>query len=139
MDAQRRRRLIQNKNLGTKMDRPRGDSGTIGNRRVFIDTTETGGAPDGATVDRDGGYWLTLPGAWRVVRYDPTGRPDRTIMLPVSNPTCAMFGGPDLATLYITTATFGAAPDTLAEQPLAGGLFAMNVGVQGLPEAHFRG
>ena len=116
-----------------------GDSGTISNRRVFIDTTETGGAPDGATVDSDGRYWLTLPGAWRIIRYDPKGRADRTIKLPVSNPTCTMFGETDLRTLYITTATFGVAADALGAQPLAGGFFALNVGVQGLPEAHFSG
>lgn len=116
-----------------------GEDGTISNRRVFIDTTETGGAPDGATVDSDGGYWLALPGAWRVICYSPKGRADRTIDLPVSNPTCTAFGGPDLRTLYITTATFAAPPGTLGDQPLAGGLFAVDIGVQGLPEAHFDG
>jgi sugar lactone lactonase YvrE len=114
-------------------------SGEIANRRAFIDTTPTGGAPDGATVDSEGGYWLTLPSSGRIIRYDPSGKPMRTIELPVEHPTCAMFGGPRLDVLYVTTATFFRSPQELAHQPLCGGLFAIDAGVTGLPEARFRG
>jgi len=114
-------------------------SGEVANRRVFIDTTPTGGAPDGATVDSEGGYWLTLPSSGRVIRYDPAGKPMQTIELPVEHPTCAMFGGPRLDVLYVTTATFFRSPQELAHQPLCGGLFAIDAGVRGLPEARFRG
>lgn len=55
------------------------DDGTIGERRVFVDTSALGGAPDGATVDEEGCYWLTLPAAWKVVRYDPRGQLIRVI------------------------------------------------------------
>ena len=113
------------------------DSGTLGERRVFIDTTAQGGAPDGATVDAEGCYWLTLPGAWKIARYDPKGRLMRTIELPVELPTCAAFGGPGLDVLYVTTSRFNRTEAQLADQPLAGGLFALEVGVKGLPEAHF--
>jgi L-arabinonolactonase len=115
------------------------DDGTIGNRRVFIDTKEMGGAPDGATVDEEGCYWLTLPAAWKVARYDPKGRLIRAIELPVELPTCAMFGGPKLDMLYVTTSRFNRSEAQLASQPLAGGLFALDVGVRGLPEARFPG
>jgi sugar lactone lactonase YvrE len=115
------------------------DSGRIGKRRVFIDTSAEGGAPDGATVDEEGCYWLTLPGAWKVARYDPLGRLMRTIGLPVELPTCAAFGGKDLDVLYVTTSRFNRTEAQLASQPLAGGLFALDVGVRGLPEARFRG
>jgi L-arabinonolactonase len=115
------------------------DYGVIGKRRVFVDTTAIGGAPDGATVDEEGCYWLTLPAAWKVVRYDPKGRLIQVIELPVELPTCAMFGGADLDVLYVTSSRLGRSEAQLASQPLAGGLFALDVGVRGLPEARFRG
>jgi sugar lactone lactonase YvrE len=45
-----------------------------------------------------------------------------------------MFGGPDLGTLYVTTASM-----EVEEQPRAGGVFALDVGVRGLPEPRFAG
>jgi sugar lactone lactonase YvrE len=57
-------------------------------------------------------------------------------MLPVSQPTCPAFGGPDLRTLYITSALTGiASPD---KEPLAGGLFAINAGTRGIAEVPYR-
>ncbi len=114
-------------------------SGGIANRRVFIDTRPTGGVPDGATVDADGCYWLTLPRTGNIVRYDPAGQPMQTITLPTDLPTCVMFGGRDLDILYCTSATLGRGEAELAGQTGAGGLFAIEAGVKGLPEAHFRG
>jgi len=67
--------------------------GAISNRRVFIELGPGKGVPDGAAVDFDGCYWLTQPPAGLVVRYDPTGRVDRVIEMPVSQPTCVAFGG----------------------------------------------
>jgi L-arabinonolactonase len=114
-------------------------TGEIDNRRSFIDTKPFGSNPDGATVDIEGAYWLTLPEADKVARFDPDGKAMRVIDMPVHHPTCAMFGGADLDVLYITTATMFRSPAELAKKPLTGGLFAMDVGVKGLPEAHFKG
>jgi sugar lactone lactonase YvrE len=50
-----------------------------------------------------------------------------------------MFGGPDLTTLYVTSAIWDLSLDALAGQPYAGGLFALDVGVRGLPSARFAG
>ncbi len=115
------------------------DSGAIRDRRVFLDPQAIGGNPDGATVDAEGFYWLTVPGAWRLNRYDPQGRLDRSIRLPVSNPTCCAFGGARLETLYVTSATFMAKPEHLVDQPLAGALLALEPGVRGTAEARFKG
>ena len=114
-------------------------TGTVENRRVFIDTRPTGGLPDGATVDADGCYWVTLPVTGKVSRYDPAGKLMQTIVLPTDLPTCAGFGGPDLDILYVTSAVLRRDENTLAGQSHPGGLFALDVGVKGLPEAHFRG
>ena len=113
------------------------ESGEIDNRRVFLDEARIGGPPDGATVDAEAFYWLTVPGTWRVNRYDPIGRLDRSIEPPVSNPTCVAFGGDLLETLYVTSARYMARPEHLRNQPLAGSLLAVDVGVRGLPETSF--
>jgi L-arabinonolactonase len=110
-------------------------TGDIENRRVFIDTTATGGLPDGATVDAEGCYWTTLPESGKLVRYDPDGKMMRTIMMPTAIPTCCEFGGKDLDILYVTTARLR----KIKDQPLAGGLFAVDVGVKGLPLPYFGG
>ena len=49
------------------------------------------------------------------------------------------FGGADLRTLYITTATRGLSDEQLAAQPLAGGIMSVRVDVTGLPEPLFAG
>ncbi|RZL87243.1 MAG: SMP-30/gluconolactonase/LRE family protein [Variovorax sp.] len=113
------------------------DDGVLSNRRIFADYTHEKGRPDGACVDSDGCLWNAVFAGHRVIRYTPAGMVDRIIELPVTNPTCVCFGGADLSTLYITTATKMIAPEVLAYEPLAGALLAVDVGVQGLPEAMF--
>jgi sugar lactone lactonase YvrE len=75
----------------------------------------------------------------QLVRLAPDGRVDRVIRMPVTNPTCPAFGGDDLGTLYVTSHSQRLAPEVLAAEPLAGGLFALDVGVRGLPEPRFQG
>lgn len=112
-------------------------SGAATNERVFADTGE--GRPDGSCVDADGGLWNAQYGGGRLVRYAPTGKVDRVVDVPVANPTCCAFGGDDLGTLYVTTATQRLSPEDLAQQPLAGSLLALRPGVKGLPEGRFAG
>jgi sugar lactone lactonase YvrE len=111
------------------------DAGTVGNRRVFVDLTARKGLPDGSCIDAEGFLWNAEYGGQRVTRYAPDGRVDRTVELPVTNPTCCCFGGETLDTLYVTSAT----PRTGPQRPLDGGLLALGVGVRGLPEAAFGG
>ncbi|HLX28276.1 MAG TPA: SMP-30/gluconolactonase/LRE family protein [Casimicrobiaceae bacterium] len=111
-------------------------SGDIGRRRVFA-TTSAPAFPDGSTVDAEGFLWNAEFNGGRVVRYAPDGRIDRIIELPTHRPTCCAFGGPNLDTLYITTASQQMAPDEMANQPLAGALLAIDVGVRGLVEPRF--
>lgn len=96
------------------------------------------GKPDGATVDSDGCIWSTRFGAGCLARFTPTGRLDRLVALPVSQPTSCTFGGPDLRTLFVTSATQRMAPEALAAEPLAGAVLALRPGVQGVPEPPFR-
>ena len=112
-------------------------SGTLSNRSVFIELKGSEGTPDGAAVDDDGCYWLTQPPAGLIVRYDPKGRIDRIVRMPVSQPTCVAFGGPRMDTLYVTTATYRMPAQALTGEPLAGALFAFSPGISGPPDAYF--
>jgi sugar lactone lactonase YvrE len=114
------------------------DEGQISNQRIFADHSATKERPDGACVDADGCLWHAFFGGGRIVRHRPDGAVDRVLPLPVTNPTCLCFGGSDLRTLYITTASKFLSPQQLAAEPLAGSLFAVHGVGQGLPEHRFR-
>jgi sugar lactone lactonase YvrE len=111
--------------------------GTPTDKHAFLNFTEADGRPDGMTTDADGCFWLAHSMGHRVTRYTPEGKIDRVIRLPVSKVTSMAFGGDDYRTLFITTAKIGLDAATLAEQPLAGALFCVIPGVQGLPAAAF--
>ena len=115
------------------------DDGTLHDREIFARTT--GGAyPDGANVDADGCMWSAQWGGSRVVRYTPDGRIDQTLDVPVSQPTCIAFGGPDRDLLFVSTARDGLSAQALADEPHAGDVLVYRVpGVRGLPEPRFRG
>lgn len=115
------------------------ESGAIENRRTLADVPVETGYPDGMTVDAEGFVWSVNWGGWRIVRYAPDGRIERTVMLPVEQPTSCSFGGPDLRTLYVTSARDGLDEGTRARQPLAGAVFAFEPGTAGLPEPRFAG
>jgi len=114
------------------------ETGDLGERRVFA-TTEEGVGPDGSAVDAEGFLWNAQWGGWRVVRYAPDGTIDRTVEVPVQQPSSCAFGGPDLSTLYITSARESLSRDDLAKQPLAGSLLAFEPGVKGLALPPFGG
>lgn len=91
------------------------------------------GLPDGSTMDAEGYIWnCRVVGGGCVVRFDPEGRVDRVIDLPCSWPTSCTFGGPDLKTLYVTSARFTMTDNHLLAHPFEGGLFAIKPGVVGL-------
>ena len=114
------------------------ESGTLSSPRTFARVAAPA-APDGSTVDEEGFLWSAQYDGWRLVRYDPEGRVDRVIELPVRQPTSCIFGGEDLDILYVTTARFEQSERELESQPLAGALLALDVGVGGLPEPAFAG
>jgi len=113
------------------------ESGALSNRRVFVSTLEAGCYPDGSAIDVDGYLWNAQWAGSRVVRYAPDGTIDRVVSLPVSRPTSCAFGGPDLRTLYVTTARQGLSDAALDRQPMAGSLFAIDVDTPGLPVPEF--
>ncbi|EQM77378.1 hypothetical protein L686_02900 [Stutzerimonas stutzeri MF28] len=111
------------------------DSGTPSNRRVFVDMKQHPGRPDGAAVDVDGCYWICGNDAGLIHRFTPDGRLDRSLPVPVKKPAMCAFGGAGLDTLFVTSIRPGG---DLSDQPLAGGVFALQPGVSGLEETPFR-
>jgi len=111
----------------------------LSNRRIFLDLTGSGERPDGATVDAAGNYWVAFYGAGKVAQFSPAGQRLREVLLPVKAPTMPCFGGSDLKTLYITSARQKHTAEELARMPLAGGIFAAEVEVPGIPEPPFAG
>jgi sugar lactone lactonase YvrE len=115
-------------------------TGEIANRRPFVALDPDGkGFPDGLTVDSEGFVWSAQPVYGRIVRYDPAGKLERLIALPVSRGTSCIFGGPDYRTLYVTTATETLTEVQLAEEPLAGSVLSCRPGFHGIPETPFAG
>lgn len=99
------------------------------------------GKPDGATVDSEGFLWNARYGGGCLARFAPDGRLDRLVELPITQPTSCAFGGPDLRTLFVTSASQKLSDGQRADEPLAGCLLALDVGVAGLGEpcaAQFR-
>jgi sugar lactone lactonase YvrE len=114
-------------------------TGDMSDRRTLIEIDEADGLPDGMTVDAEAGIWICLFGGAAVRRYAPDGRLDASIPLPTPNPTSPCFGGPDLRTLYVTTARHRLTPEQLANEPLAGAVLTLDPGVNGLPGNRFAG
>ncbi len=109
-------------------------TGELTNKRFFVKTDE-GCFPDGSTVDAQGYLWNAQWGGSQVVRYTPTGEVDLVIKMPVSQPTCIAFGGPELNWLIVTTAKEGLAKEQLVVEPEAGDLFIYQLeGIKGMAE-----
>jgi sugar lactone lactonase YvrE len=117
-----------------------GSTGAISNRRTLAHIDQPGVAPDGLTVDEQGGIWVALWGGAAVNRYRRDGQLLETVKLPVERPTSCAFGGPDRETLFVTTARVDLDEVALARQPEAGRLFAIDgLGARGLPCLPYRG
>lgn len=114
------------------------DDGSLGARRVFSDE-KLPGYCDGSTIDAEGFLWNARFAGSCLIRFAPDGRVDRVLELPVTNPTCCCFGGPDLRTLYVTSARFGLTPEQLARNPAEGAILAVDAGVTGTPSIRFSG
>lgn len=111
----------------------------LGAPHTLIDMAGEPGLPDGSCVDAEGGVWNAEWDGGQVIRVAQDGRITHRITLPVPKPTCCTFGGPDLATLYITTSRLGMTDAEIAKAPLSGGLFATTPGIHGMEDAPFVG
>ncbi|EXX84672.1 SMP-30/gluconolaconase/LRE domain protein [Paenibacillus darwinianus] len=117
-----------------------GLTGELTNRRTVVSIPEGEGSPDGMAIDAEGMLWVAHWGGWQVSRWNPTtGEKLAAVRVPAANVTSCAFGGEGLDELYITTARTGLRAEEADKQPLAGGIFTVNPGVNGLPVARYRG
>jgi sugar lactone lactonase YvrE len=106
---------------------------SIQNRRMLV-SGQKRGVPDGSAMDANGYLWNCRYSGGCILRFSPAGELDGMIEMPVSNVTNCCFGGSDLQTLFITTASLHAPKG----ETLAGGLFSVRLGVAGTPPGKFR-
>ncbi len=116
------------------------ERGEIGDGRVVIRVPGEMGYPDGMAIDAEGMLWIAQYAGSRVCRWDPErAEVLQTIHLPVSKVTACAFGGAELDTLFITTATENMSEEEREQEPQAGGLFSVKPGVRGVPAFRFAG
>ena len=102
------------------------ESGKLSNKKNFA--TFHRGHPDGSTIDSDGCVWNCRWGGSCIVRFTPSGKVDQIIEMPVQNITNCVFGGKDMKTLFITTAS------NEDKNNLDGSLFSINLNYQGIED-----
>lgn len=108
------------------------ETGAISDKRVVIEVPKEKGSPDGMSIDAEGKLWIAHWGGNGVYRWDPeTGNLMEKIEVPAPNVTSCAFGGPDLTTLYITSAREGLSDEQLEAYPLSGSLFVIETDVKG--------
>lgn len=113
------------------------ENGTVGERKVLLQLDVSRETPDGLQVDAEDHIWTAVYRGGRLIRISPEGRIVREIPLPVTLTTSCAFGGADLSTLYVTSGIRQQSRAELSDQPQAGGLFALDPGVKGLPFVPF--
>ncbi|MFP5393295.1 MAG: SMP-30/gluconolactonase/LRE family protein [Gammaproteobacteria bacterium] len=120
------------------------DNGIVGDVTCFAQfdsdkkAPNYGGRPDGAAVDSEGAYWIAMFEGGRVLRFAPSGQLLAELKLPLRCPTMVAFGGEDLKTLFITSASHGRSAEELAQYPLTGKVLSVRVEVAGRVEHRYR-
>jgi sugar lactone lactonase YvrE len=119
-------------------------TGSVSDRRTLAtfstdkSAADYGGRPDGAAVDSEGNYWVAMFEGGRLLKLSPTGELLREILLPVRCPTAVAFGGADLRTLYITSASHGRSNAEMAQYPMTGKVLCIRVDVPGVVQPEYR-
>jgi sugar lactone lactonase YvrE len=99
------------------------DAATVGRSDPFLEIPTDDGFMDGLCVDSMGSIWVAIWGGASVLCFDPAGRLAAEVSVAAPKVTSCAFGG---ETLFITTA------DAQGDDPPgSGGLFAVDVGVEG--------
>lgn len=106
-----------------------------GEPQLWLDLDRAGLNPDGAVIDAEGRFWNAQWGAGRVASYAPDGAFLDAVETPgAPHSSCPAFGGPDLATLFVTTAQEHMDAEARARHPASGQVFAFPGTAKGLPE-----
>lgn len=123
------------------IDTPRGsidvlehdrDTGVLARRRPAVHVSQ--GHPDGMAQDAHDGLWVALWGGSAVHRYSLDGDLTEIVEVGAAQVSSCAFGGPGDTHLYITTSRQGLDG---SEDPAAGAVFCVDVGVEGSSVAAF--
>ncbi|GAL20957.1 gluconolactonase [Vibrio maritimus] len=109
-------------------------------KSVFLEFDESQGYPDGLTIDSLGNlyvcHWDCGVVSYHASSSSHIGKASKLgeISLPVKHATRCTFGGPNLETLYVTTANYELSEDETKRYPHSGCLFAISAPTKGNPE-----
>jgi len=110
----------------------------IQNKKIFLSFSLTDGNPDGMTIDKGGNLWVAMWGTGKVCCFNKDAQLKLILQLPVSKVTSCTFGGLDLNTLYITTASIGLNEVEYERQPHAGKIFTYQTKEEGYRDNCFQ-
>ncbi|MFZ2898325.1 MAG: SMP-30/gluconolactonase/LRE family protein [Saprospiraceae bacterium] len=114
------------------------NTGSISNERVAVTVPDTLGYPDGMAIDEEDMLWVGMWDGGCVARFNPlTGQLVSKIEVPAHNVTACAFGGENLDTLYITTASLDMTEEEKRRYPDAGSIFKAVPGVKGVKSPFF--
>jgi len=114
-------------------------TGTISGARLHIDTAPFETGIDGATIDAEGRMWASFIHTAEIACIAPDGRLVERIPAPVDLPSSVAFGGPQMATLFVTSIRDSGTGRAVSKHPEGGHVFAIDgLGVTGLEEARFK-
>jgi sugar lactone lactonase YvrE len=84
-------------------------------------------------MDAEGALWVAVWGGYEVRRYSPGGELLARVQISTAQPSCCAIGGANGTTLYVTTAREDMSKELLERESEAGRLFAVDVGIEGVP------
>lgn len=114
------------------------ERGCISRKRPFFSTHDIDGRVDGATCDSEGNYWCALVHGGAIACITAAGHLVERIAVPARHPTMVAFGGPQLDSLYVTSASCLLNDGERASWPHAGALFRIDgLGARGVAEPLF--
>jgi sugar lactone lactonase YvrE len=113
-------------------------SGTVSGREVFVDTSQLPGIPDGMRVDAAGDVWCAFWDGAHITRFTQDGLVAESVEVPVPRPTSLTFGGPDLRTMFITSASIDLTADQRTRWPLSGAVLQRRATTPGLSANLYR-
>ena len=99
------------------------DGWPLGEPEVWLDLSGQPFGADGAVIDADGNIWNAQWNGWRVACYAPDGTFLREFAVGGAHSSCPAFGGPDLTTLFCTTAEGRVSDADRARSPDNGKVF----------------
>ncbi|CDK26528.1 unnamed protein product [Kuraishia capsulata CBS 1993] len=113
------------------------ETGSISNKKIFIDNRGKIGEPDGMVVDVEGNLWIAMYNGFAVNVYNPHGELIKQVKLDAKCLACTTWGGKDSDVIYVVSA-YNKFDDRTPED--AGGhLFKFKTGVKGVSKYEFAG